>query len=539
MFDFMIKLGKYDYFQLKKRTNMGAHDKKTLTMKHKKAIKLAIGTGSVAGALALTTFTASAETYTVKSADTLSSIASKYNTTVQTLATLNHIGNVNAIYVNQAIETAQPTNTIQSESEATKATPAVIYTVKAGDTLSSIASQHGVTVAEIIKNSKITDANLIYIGQQLTIKPEVKAAKTQLPATPRVIPAVTHTVKAGETLWQIANSKKVSIADIAKYSHIENANTIYPGQKLIIKPATTIYSGGSLSITAEKLAEKASISEQSAQNAIDIANYLMGNEGFTVQGAAGALAVAEHESGFNPEAVNTSGGVAGIFQWSGWSNTISGNRWQRASEQTLSMSVQLELVSTELNSNFKHVKELVSNATDARQASLDWTVHYEGVALSDPQTKSEALLKNADKWYNLLKDYVTDNTSDAVAVPLDVTQGPYSSTGNTYASGQCTWYVKDIFKARMGDYWGNAKDWANAAQREGLTGDANPVANQTIAVFAPGSAGADATYGHVAVVIGVSGDTVTVKEMNGAAGLGKTNTRVIPKSAATYIHMNY
>lgn len=61
----------------------------------------------------------------------------------------------------------------------------------------------------------------------------------------------------------------------------------------------------------------------------------------------------------------------------------------------------------------------------------------------------------------------------------------------------------------------------------------------TIAVFAPGSAGADANYGHVAVVIGVSGDHVTVKEMNGAAGLGKTSTRTIPKSAASYIHMDY
>ena len=301
----------------------------------------------------------------------------------------------------------------------------------------------------------------------------------------------------------------------------------------------TIYSGGSLSLTASDLASEAGISEQAAQNAIDIANYLMGQEGFTVQGAAGALAVAERESGFNLEAINTSGGVAGIFQWSGWSNNINGNRWGRASEKTLSMPVQLELVSTELNSNFKHVKDLVANATDAKQASLDWTVHYEGVALSDPQTQAKTLLDNAEKWYDLLKDHVTDNTTDAVAVPMDVTQGPYSSTGNTYASGQCTWYVKDIFKARMGDYWGNAKDWSQSAQREGLTVDGNPIANQTIAVFAPGSAGADATYGHVAVVIGVSGDTVTVKEMNGAAGLGKTNTRVVPRSAAAYIHMNY
>lgn len=525
---------------------MGAHDKNLLINKQKNVIKLAIGTGTIAGAMALTSLSASAETYTVKPGDTLSGIALKYNTTIQSLVELNHIDNIDTIDVNQTLETTQPNQTITPQPQRTNAiqsetkivTPAVVYTVKAGDTLSLIASQQGVTVEEIVRNSNIHNANLIYIGQQLTIKPEIKAVKPQLPPKPHVIPAVTHTVKSGESLWQIATEKKVSIADIAKNSHIENANLIYPGQKLMIKPAITIYSGGSLSITATELAGQAGISEYAAQNAIDIANYLMGQEGFTVQGTAGALAVAERESGFDPEAINTSGGVAGIFQWSGWSNHINGNRWGRASERTLSMPVELELVSTELNSTFKHVKELVGNATDARQASLDWTVYYEGVALSDPQTKSETLLKNADKWYNLLKNYVTDDTTDAVAVPFDVTQGPYSGTGNTYAAGQCTWYVKDIFKARMGDYWGNAKDWAQSAKREGLTVDANPIANQTIAVFAPGSAGADATYGHVAVVIGVSGDTVTVKEMNGPAGLWKTNTRVVPKSAATYIHMN-
>ena len=140
------------------------------------------------------------------------------------------------------------------------------------------------------------------------------------------------------------------------------------------------------------------------------------------------------------------------------------------------------------------------------------------------------------KWYDLLKDYV-DFDGD-LAVPIDVNQGPYS-TGNTYTAGNCTWYAKDVFKARMGDWWGNAKDWAANASREGLRVDDQPVANLTIAVFAPGSAGADATYGHVAVVIGVSGDTVTVKEMNAAAGLGKTSIRTIPKNAASYIHMDY
>lgn len=89
---------------------------------------------------------------------------------------------------------------------------------------------------------------------------------------------------------------------------------------------------GGLKITASELAKKANIPEK-AEHVIDIANKLLVSEGFTIQGTSGALAVAERESQFDPTAVNDSGGVAGVFQWSGWSNTINGNRWAMADEK--------------------------------------------------------------------------------------------------------------------------------------------------------------------------------------------------------------
>ncbi|GAB2021409.1 hypothetical protein RyT2_04830 [Pseudolactococcus yaeyamensis] len=82
-----------------------------------------------------------------------------------------------------------------------------------------------------------------------------------------------------------------------------------------------------------------------------------------------------------------------------------------------------------------------------------------------------------------------------------------------------------------------ALEGAGGASREGFRVDDQPIAKSTIAVFIPDSADTDATYRHIAVVIDVSGDTVTVKEMNTAAGLGKTRTRVISRCSASYIHM--
>ncbi|GAB2023871.1 hypothetical protein RyT2_29540 [Pseudolactococcus yaeyamensis] len=517
---------------------MGKHDQPINENYNKTAVKFALSASTVAGVFALSN-AASADTYTVEAGDNLWTIAQKFNTSVEALTALNGISDPSQLEIGQTIETSQPTQAVTTPTPsvpkrstvATKAQPAVIYTVKAGDTLSEIAQAQNVTVEDIIKNSKLVDTDFIYVGQELVIKPAVAAKRPESV----VIPAVTYTVKAGDTLWDIAQAQKVSIEDIVKHSKINSSDYIYVGQELIIKPAKTI-NGGVLSISAETLAGETDLSLENAQNAIDIANHLMTQEGFTLEGAAGALAVAERESGFNPEAVNDSGGVAGIFQWSGWSNMINGNRWAQAEAKTLSLDVQLDLVSTELNGAFTNVKDIVGNATDPAQASLDWSLYYEGVALTDPQTQVSTIETNAQKWYDLLKDYV--DFDGAIAVPLDVNEGPYS-TSNTYAAENCTWYVKDIFKARMGDWWGNAKDWAANASREGFRVDDQPVANLTIAVFAPGSAGADATYGHVAVVIDVSGDTVTVKEMNGAAGLGKTSIRVIPRSSASYIHMDY
>ena len=100
--------------------------------------------------------------YTVKSGDTLSGIASKYNTTYQTLAEYNEIKNPNLIHIGQKIKI--PTGNTTEKSTV------VTYTVKKGDTLSAIAKKYNTTYQKIAKDNGIKDPNKIYVGQKLTIK---------------------------------------------------------------------------------------------------------------------------------------------------------------------------------------------------------------------------------------------------------------------------------------------------------------------------------------------------------------------------------
>lgn len=92
-------------------------------------------------------------TYLVKSGDTLSKVAKKHNTTVNTLVQLNDIKNKNLIYPGQVLQLPS-TN---------------IYIVKKGDTLSEIASRNKTTVTRLVDVNNIKNKNLIHPGQRLKI----------------------------------------------------------------------------------------------------------------------------------------------------------------------------------------------------------------------------------------------------------------------------------------------------------------------------------------------------------------------------------
>lgn len=100
-----------------------------------------------------------ANTYTVRAGDTLSSIASKFGTSYQALASLNGIANPNLIYVGQVLRVNGSANT-----------GSVYYTVRAGDNLSAIASRYGTSYQSIAALNGLANPNLIYAGQTLKIK---------------------------------------------------------------------------------------------------------------------------------------------------------------------------------------------------------------------------------------------------------------------------------------------------------------------------------------------------------------------------------
>lgn len=121
-----------------------------------KSIKLGLAGVAAAAAALIAPAVANADSYTVKSGDTLSEIAVTYNTTVEKLTSINKIANVDFITVGQILEldseaTAAATTT---ETAAVEAAPAATDNsvaaapVQAETTTTSYSSNLGTSDAQ-------------------------------------------------------------------------------------------------------------------------------------------------------------------------------------------------------------------------------------------------------------------------------------------------------------------------------------------------------------------------------------------------------
>jgi LysM repeat protein len=118
--------------------------------------------------------------YLVQRGDTLSYVASRYQTTVQQLVQMNGLTNPNLIYVGQRLAVPQ--------SSSNPNTNSTVYRVQHGDTLIGIATRFRVSMWDIVLANNIVNPSLIYVGQSLIIpgaSPPSGTSPTPLPAATR------------------------------------------------------------------------------------------------------------------------------------------------------------------------------------------------------------------------------------------------------------------------------------------------------------------------------------------------------------------
>lgn len=161
--------------------------------------------------------------YIVQRGDTLSEIANKYGTSVQEIARINGIQNVNLIYPGQVLKITTNSNINGFETNSTGKT---YYTIQRGDTLYAISRKYSVSIQNIVNWNNIQNPNRIYPGQTLILYGNYSTLNNNN--------YIEYTVRRGDSLWRIARRYRTTVRSIAVHNGISNPNLIYPGQILRI-----------------------------------------------------------------------------------------------------------------------------------------------------------------------------------------------------------------------------------------------------------------------------------------------------------------
>jgi len=209
--------------------------------------------------------------YTVKSGETISSIAKKFGMSVSELKILNNlrknyvkpkqkllvyakpVKNKSSEVLTASATTKSANNRKDSSSARSSRTDVIAssgnsenlpnyYFVKSGESLVVIAMKFHCTVEQLKKWNNLSSDKVI-IGQKIKINPsskqETSGTKPDTNKTSKSIQSGTtkitmYTIQPGDNLWEIADKFDVTVSQLKALNKINNANRLKPGQKIRI-----------------------------------------------------------------------------------------------------------------------------------------------------------------------------------------------------------------------------------------------------------------------------------------------------------------
>jgi LysM repeat protein len=165
------------------------------------------------------------EVYLVQPGDTLTAIADRLGTTVEVLAELNGLTDLNHVVAGSTLTGPAKTSTQELVANT------IVYVVQAGDTLWGIAESFDVRLDELAKLNGLDEDAHIIIGSEL-------AVPGPAPSPTEPLPHREHIVAAGETLSSIAEDYGVEVSSILGLNPTVDTNLISIGQVLRIPAAS-------------------------------------------------------------------------------------------------------------------------------------------------------------------------------------------------------------------------------------------------------------------------------------------------------------
>jgi len=148
--------------------------------------------------------------------ETIWDIARLYDTSMDAIISANKISNPKRIKPGTKLF-------IPGIAPISKEDDGTWHRVERGETLSHIAQRYGVRWRDIFRANKLISTRRLHIGKRLFI-PNVKSKDN----------GIFHTVRRGDTVWDIARKYRISQKNIIRANRLTRAKSIRPGTRLFI-----------------------------------------------------------------------------------------------------------------------------------------------------------------------------------------------------------------------------------------------------------------------------------------------------------------
>ncbi|HME39025.1 MAG TPA: LysM peptidoglycan-binding domain-containing protein [Steroidobacteraceae bacterium] len=117
------------------------------------------------------------------------------------------------------------------QSEGGRRQRQIVYRVRAGETLSSIARSHGIPVSTLARLNNMGTADTLVKGQRLVIKASTRRYRDEGVVSGR---RVLYTVRRGDTVYSISRQYQVSVSQLKSWNGLNQHHQIRAGQRLVM-----------------------------------------------------------------------------------------------------------------------------------------------------------------------------------------------------------------------------------------------------------------------------------------------------------------
>jgi membrane-bound lytic murein transglycosylase D len=171
--------------------------------------------------------------HVIRKGDTLWDISRAYGVSISAIQQANGMGRRTLLKPGRTLKIPTSGAASSSWASAGAGSDPFTYRVQRGDTLGRIARRFDTSSHTIAASNGIRVHDTIYVGQRLKITPGARYGTPSAPKGPATGKTV-HTVRRGDTLWEIARAYRSSVDEICSANRISPHATLYPGTKLTV-----------------------------------------------------------------------------------------------------------------------------------------------------------------------------------------------------------------------------------------------------------------------------------------------------------------